>query len=347
MLSNNKNSGVTYCGVDLFKFIAAILVVFIHANEAKNEIVSNVIVNCFSGIAVPFFFIVSGFFFEKGLSKAENKKVFLFNYEKKLLLLYFFWQLFNLPLNIHMYIEKYPDASVLEYVLLLFRSIFLCGNGVVWYILAMAEAATVIYLIHKFFSKNICLYIFISVGLLLMLGYDSFSEILSLTPYSYVNEGFYFVFSWSNNFIMKAIPFMGIGYLISKNHIRISCKISFLIFSFLSIVSLLVYILDIKSIVKFDLNIILYIPLAILFFLISISIKLKLSLKVSLLFREISSSIYFLHTYFIYNIMDIFFGIEFSSIIKVLVSVSASICVYCIVKKSRIKLLNFALNIHK
>lgn len=344
LIDKQDNIHRTYCGIDLFKFIAAILVVFIHANAAKLEIIPNIVLNCFSGMAVPFFFIVSGFFFQKGLSKAANKKSFLFNYEKKLLLLYLFWQVINLPSNIFMYIGKYPDASTFRYILYLFRSIFLCGNGVVWYILAMAEAAFVIYLLHKF-SVQRCLYVFIFVGLLLMIGYDSFSGILSDTIYSYVNKVFYIVFSWSNNFIMKAVPFMGIGYLISANNRQISFKISSSIFILLSFFSLFVYLFNINSIVNFNVNIILNIPLSIFFFLMSVSIKLNLKENVSVTLRELSSSIYFLHTYFIYYFMDVVFGVNFSSMIKVFVALIGSIIVYIIVEFINIKIFKFALNI--
>lgn len=346
IVSNNNNLNKTFCGFDLFKLIAAVLVVFIHADEAKNEMITNVVTNCFSGMAVPFFFIVSGFFFEKGLSKSKNKKSFLFNYEKKLLFLYLFWQIVNLPGNIFIYVSKYPDASVFKYILLLFRSIFLCGNGVVWYILAMCEAAAVIYFLHKISAQK-CLCVLIFAGLLLLLGYDAFSEILSGTAYSYINKGFYVVFSWSNNFIMKAVPFMGIGYLISAKGLKSSFKISLLIFALISVFSVLVYLFDLKSIVNFDVNIILNIPLSILFFLMAVSINFNISAKKSIAMRELSSSIYFLHTYFIYNLMDRFFGVEFSSIIKVLVALGGSIIAYIIVKKTNIRLFKFALNISK
>ena len=332
IVSNNNNLNKTFCGIDLFKLIAAVLVVFIHADEAKNEMITNVVTNCFSGMAVPFFFIVSGFFFEKGLSK--------------LLFLYLFWQIVNLPGNIFIYVSKYPDASVLKYILLLFRSIFLCGNGVVWYILAMCEAAAVIYFLHKISAQK-CLCVLIFAGLLLLLGYDAFSEILSGTAYSYINKGFYVVFSWSNNFIMKAVPFMGIGYLISAKGLKSSFKISLLIFALISVFSVLVYLFDLKSIVNFDVNIILNIPLSILFFLMAVSINFNISAKKSIAMRELSSSIYFLHTYFIYNLMDRFFGVEFSSIIKVLVALGGSIIAYIIVKKTNIRLFKFALNISK
>lgn len=45
--------------------------------------------------------------------------------------------------------------------------------------------------------------------------------------------------------------------------------------------------------------------------------------------------------------MDRFFGVEFSSIIKVLVALGGSIIAYIIVKKTNIRLFKFALNISK
>lgn len=187
----------------------------------------------------------------------------------------------------------------------------------------------------------------IFIGLVLLLGYDSFSELLSETNYLYVNKSFYVIFSWSNNFIMKAVPFMGIGYLISANGFKLSYKISLLFFVLLSFFSVLVYLIDLKSIVNFDVNIILNIPLSILFFLVAISVNFNISAKNSIIIRELSSSIYFLHTYFIYYLMDWLFSVEFSSIVKVFVALCGSIIVYIVVKKTNIKLLKFALNISK
>ena len=88
---SNTSDIEVYSGIDLFKIFAAILVVFIHSNIAKNEEFSNVIVLCFSGIAVPFFFMGSGFFFYKKLSNVKDERSFIISYEKKLLFLYFFW----------------------------------------------------------------------------------------------------------------------------------------------------------------------------------------------------------------------------------------------------------------
>ena len=142
----------SYNSIDLVKFIWSLLIIVIHSqpllefSDAANYIFNSSVCR----LAVPFFFIVSGFFFANGLEKTNNKQKYFLFYEKKLIILYLFWQIINLPLNILIYVEKYPHAGVIKYVFLLCRTIFLCGNGVTWYILAMAEAAVVLYLINKF-----------------------------------------------------------------------------------------------------------------------------------------------------------------------------------------------------
>lgn len=109
-------------------------------------------------------------------------------------MLYLFWQIINLPLNILIYVKKYPHAGVIKYVFLLCKTNFLCGNGVTWYILAMAEAAVVLYLINKFRLNKILIALII-VGFMLLVGYDCFYELLEGTVYNYVNKGFYVIFS--------------------------------------------------------------------------------------------------------------------------------------------------------
>lgn len=94
---------------------------------------------------------------------------------------------------------------------------------------------------------------------------------------------------------------MGIGYLISAKGLKSSFKISLLIFALISVFSVLVYLFDLKSIVNFDVNIILNIPLSILFFLMAVSINFNISAKKSIAMRELSSSIYF-YTHILFTI---------------------------------------------
>lgn len=56
---------VNYNAIDIAKFVMALLVVAIHThpeNEIENKLILDII-NCIYSIAVPFFFVASGFFY--------------------------------------------------------------------------------------------------------------------------------------------------------------------------------------------------------------------------------------------------------------------------------------------
>ena len=131
----------------------------------------------------------------------------------------------------------------------------MCGNGVTWYILSMLEAAFIIYLVHKFFkdkAKIKIILFLIVIGFSFLLCYDSFKNLLISTPYSYVNKLFYVLFSWSNNFIMKAVPFMGIGCIIYFLNLRIPLSLATVALALLSVFSLAVYCFKINDILNID-----------------------------------------------------------------------------------------------
>ena len=79
-----------YSGIDLFKLIASILVVLLHAIETTDFIAKEVQF-VFTRFAVPFFFITSGFFFYKGLTRTKSPREYFWKYEKQLLLLFVVW----------------------------------------------------------------------------------------------------------------------------------------------------------------------------------------------------------------------------------------------------------------
>ena len=73
-----------FVGIDLFKLIAAILIVILHSIGNYLGKVGNLFIANICCIAVPFFFIVSGYFFGRGLEKKGNyrKKEYFKKYEK-------------------------------------------------------------------------------------------------------------------------------------------------------------------------------------------------------------------------------------------------------------------------
>lgn len=347
-----------YNFIDVFKLIASFLVVIIHSNEV-GAFIPDCIVSSFSNFAVPFFFIVSGFFFKKGLDNMtgpKEKKKYFIKYIRRLFIVYLFYSIISLPSAIIVYTNKYPGISIVRLLLVLFRRYLLCGNGVVWYILAMIEAAVILYFIDKHIEKYktkvySALYILIVVGLLLGINYDAFRDVFSNNFLTSINNMFYKIFSWSNNFIMKSIPYMGIGYLLyeKKNKINFSCITLCINFLLLSILNIVCFFLKTNSNIVFIQNIsfsyFINIPQAILFFLIAINSPIPIKRNTSIIFRELSSSIYYLHTYFIYYLVDPIFGVESNFLIKFFIGITGSAIIYVIVKEVKFKPLMYVLNI--
>ena len=113
-----------YNSIDLFRFICAIFVVMIHVNpfgNANRNIIFKYldfgITQYLSRLAVPFFFITSGFF----LYRKTVYSSFSFNNSKKyirrILKLYILWSIIYLPLTIYDIVDsKNYLFSVAEYI---------------------------------------------------------------------------------------------------------------------------------------------------------------------------------------------------------------------------------------
>ena len=113
-----------YSGIDLFKLIASLLIVLLHATETQDWIACEVRY-VLTRFAVPFFFMVSGFFFYKGLNRAENKKVYFWKYEKNLAKLYLIWALLiYAPFELAVYFTPNTDTGVIQFALVILRRFF-------------------------------------------------------------------------------------------------------------------------------------------------------------------------------------------------------------------------------
>lgn len=101
----------SYGVVDIFKFIFSIIVIPIHTKALSN--VNNRTIESIYGLlcdmAVPFFFLSSGFFIGKKIEKnlKHDNGVAVFDEKiKKTIKSYCFWSLIYLPLAIYEYITK-------------------------------------------------------------------------------------------------------------------------------------------------------------------------------------------------------------------------------------------------
>lgn len=143
------------------KFVMAIVVVAIHTRP-ELSFSSPVVVGLFEAvytIAVPFFFMASGFLLFRKISLPLNEEgeLRIKSYLKKICKLYLIWTVIYLPLTVYGF---YQDGlPLLKSIAIFFRNILLIGENYMswplWYLLALIVAVGIIYALLKLkLSKN-------------------------------------------------------------------------------------------------------------------------------------------------------------------------------------------------
>lgn len=332
-----------FVGIDLFKLIAAILIVILHSignylGKAGILFISNIC--C---IAVPFFFIVSGYFFGRGLQQKTNneRKNYFKKYEKKLIKMYIVWSLIGIPFMVRAYLNIYGNNY--SYIfLLMIRNIFFTGTfGIYWYILAMIGGSILIY---YFSSKNrlklmyILSFIFFIFGVLYS-GFQGMAE--NNIVLSCLFKLTWIIFACERNFLMVGWFYMGIGYYFSTHKININLQKSIILFILFTIFKFSESYLNSLSLMNGNKICIFQSLQAIAFFLIALNLKLNFMEGYSKIMRELSSTIYFTHFLFI----DILNPSQTGNTIKTFIEVII-LCLmfYFIVKKINNKKLNIFIN---
>lgn len=344
-----------YTGIDLFKLIAAMLVVLLHTIETSNYYAQYVKI-VLTHFAVPFFFITSGFFLHQGLEKAKNKVSYIKKYEKNILKIFFVWAiLIYSPFVIYSYITNNAGESILKIIGMLIRRIVIIGPGPYWYLIALFWASLVIYFCYVK-RKDGFLVAAIIIGLSMEIVYTCFKGILSeVLVFDYFFKFIYLVFSWENNVLMYGIPFMAIGYFISKKKVHMTSKKALLLFVIATIFSILEYALPkmIPSVFWEDNKILFaFIIQAIAYFLLAKSISININKKRSLTVRQLSSFIYFSHVILLSEILNRILD-NFTSlptyapimiIPKLLIIIAVCILLFIPIKKINNRYLNILIN---
>lgn len=176
-----------YPGVDLVKFICAFLILCIHWEPFTgiSNALNSVTVNFLARLAVPFFFIASGFF---AFGKIDPERVDLLTVwksVKKLLRLYLIWSVIYLPFTVAEIVGADNSKEALNILLTWFKNmIFSAGYGFLWYLPATAFAVFAVALMLK---KRMSFRLIISVGIVLfavgLLGQTYFGAIKPLSSY--------------------------------------------------------------------------------------------------------------------------------------------------------------------
>lgn len=190
--------------IDVLKILMAFLVIALHIFPVAKlkgitGIISYEIANGITRIAVPTFFIISGYFLRNKL----NDKKYLLQYAKRILLLYLVWQLLYLPDLIRFYSLK--RFSLTDAVL---KMIF--GYWHLWYLLATVLAVGLLYCTRNRSLKTKWMLI---AGLLIV-GYTFQILIQSdvLKDHKILVNSYFYI-GTTRNFVFFAFPAMLIGTL--------------------------------------------------------------------------------------------------------------------------------------
>lgn len=136
-----------YNAVDLTKFLCSILVVIIHVpplgGTQRADAINYFLQNYLGRIAVPFFFVMAGFFLFRKTSQAEFDLRPIKKYLLRTLRLYLIWTAVYLPLSLH-YVRM-EETGIVSVTLHYLRNVLFVGSYVqLWYLNALIVAVAIV-----------------------------------------------------------------------------------------------------------------------------------------------------------------------------------------------------------
>jgi len=284
-----------YNMINIMRLVCALLVIVIHTmafaqfGDTAKYITSDVIAR----IAVPFFFITSGFF----LYSKINSKGYIKKYTKKLVILYLIITALNIVILFPRIVYLISmSSSPVEIVTLFIKALFVNGfSGALWYFPALILSTIFVYIfVKKDWIKALIGFsiLFFAIGLM---G-DSYQNLIINTPLMKIVDIYNVVFDLTRNGFCIGVPFITIGVVINKFNLSEKVKnIEILILIFSVLYGLEAYLVISNGIFR-DTNI--YISLVFivpLIFIWAMKSKIEISQRKSSLFREMSIWVYGLH----------------------------------------------------
>lgn len=188
--------------LDILKVLLAMMVVGIHTYFLRdiNSLAEYLTVNGIFRMAVPIFFLTSGFYFFQALAGDTHGR-----WLKRVLMLYAFWMLF------YSYFWFRPSAWSIDELWRLLLIIFL-GYYHLWYVAGVIGAAVMMTLMRHWRWPWMTALVIVAYSVGTVLQY--------IASYQWLNDqniDKFLADSWSHrNFLFSAFPFFCIGYFINK-----------------------------------------------------------------------------------------------------------------------------------
>ncbi len=333
-----------YYALDIVKFISAFLVICIHCGPLLDvsETGNFVLVQIIARLAVPFFFVTSGFlFFRKIDLKREwndyENRTKLKHYVVRLCKIYLIWTILYLPFNYLLAADN--GISVME-ILRYLRDFFFTGSYYhLWFLPALILAVYIVYLLLFFLGLQKTVWIGIVLYLLGMAGNVYGDFILQLPVIGKVLDIYLKLFSTTRNGLFFGVLFVVIGAIFAKRNFYF--KNCYVVFGMIVSIALLFaecfllrsygFMNDLTSMYLMNIPCMFFIFL----FLLRIQLKKRKAYKV---LRVLSLLIYVLHVMIINVVVKIAPSMNSLAVYGAAAAVTLflSLCIYFLSKKIRI-----------
>lgn len=141
--------------IDVAKLLCAYLVISIHVSVFGNgynrfAIYGNFFIHLISRLAVPFFFVCSGFFLFRKMDEHSINFSAIKNYLRRIAMMYVFWSIAYLPLNCIKYGLFRDELTVISVLKYIYQCLFVFSYTHLWYLLGLAYAILAVAMMLRF-----------------------------------------------------------------------------------------------------------------------------------------------------------------------------------------------------
>lgn len=294
--------------IDFLKLVMSIMVVGIHTHIEKY--IQSVqgqfyFVSAILRLAVPFFFVVSGYYLGKKFwnKDAIERKSVLRVYVKNLIVPFLFWSILHLLPSLKNLYDT-CDGNKVYFVLKIIRQMLFYPLGAMWFVLACIVGAIIIFILWEY-PKVMCIIIF-PLYIFALLG-NNYYFLLSNTRF--IDICLKVIISTRNG-IFVGFPFMFLGASIAKPLLLERIKLKTLLCTVIGAYILLLIEIGLvcdKAYIDDRGLFVSYLILVPCIVMLAIKKNIFIS-KNTMLFRKLSSCIYYTHRFYLMIIMELLKG---------------------------------------
>ena len=216
-----------YRTVDLFKFICALLIIVLHTAPfaSYSKVLTFGLRNIVTVVAVPFFFVASGFIAFSKINSLETeceKNKYMVKHTKRLALMYVIWSAIYFVFVVTNWIQKgFKGIYILEYI----KDFFFEGSfSTIWFLPAVLTATLLVFFLRKKLSYKTIFLIAIPFYVFTLLGSSYYGLIDNVPVIGNIYDAYYSFFDTIKNGVCFGFIYVALGAYIAQNKDNIKIK---------------------------------------------------------------------------------------------------------------------------